>query len=206
MEIDREVWLHVGMALHSTARPDAYELWDEWSQTTTRGNYDPDDCEKAWRSFKPGGAITIATVFELAKKHDCFVPPRVVVEAGMFSDLTKGSGHEWPDEPESLDVATAMAPYPLDALPGIVSAAVTEYLAYGQQPPALVASSALAAVALSAQGLANVARDPQLIGPLSLNFLIVAQSGERKSAADKVFTAALAQWEREQRDALAEQQ
>lgn len=111
---------------------------------------------------------------------------------------------EWPDEPESLDAATASAPYPLDALPGIVGAAVTEYLAYGQQPPALVASSALAAVALSVQGLANVVRDSQLIGPLSLNLLIVAQSGERKSAADGAFTAALSRWERERRDALAE--
>ncbi len=67
---------------------------------------------------------------------------------------------------------------------------------------ALVASSALAVVSLAAQGLADVARDDHLTGPLSLNFLMVAQSGERKTAADKTIGQVLGEWERERADVL----
>lgn len=109
---------------------------------------------------------------------------------------------EWP-EPQALDREAAQSePYPLDALRGAIGAAVHEYQAYGQQPVALVASSALAVVSLAAQGLADVARDERLTGPLSLNFLIIAQSGERKTAADKALGAALGEWERERADAM----
>src|SRR6185437_5041578 len=67
---------------------------------------------------------------------------------------------------------------------------------------ALVASSALAVVSLAAQGLADVARDERLRGPLPLNFLVIAQSGERKTAADRALGAALGDWERERAEAL----
>ena len=68
----------------------------------------------------------------------------------------------------------------------------------------MVASSALAVVSLAAQGLADVARDDRLCGPLSLNFLVIAKSGERKTAADKALGAALTTWESERADALRE--
>ena len=109
---------------------------------------------------------------------------------------------DWP-EPQSLDRQAAQPePYPMDALPGAIGAAVREYQAYGQQPAALVASSALAVVSLAAQGLADVARDERLCGPLSLNFLIIAQSGERKTAADRALGSMLGEWERERADVL----
>ena len=40
-------------------------------------------------------------------------------------------------------------PYPVDALPSTIRAAVTTYQEYGQQPIPLVASSALSVAALS---------------------------------------------------------
>lgn len=49
-----------------------------------------------------------------------------------------------------------------------------------------------------------MARDERLRGPLSLNFLIIAKSGERKTAADRALGAVLGDWEREQADALRE--
>jgi putative DNA primase/helicase len=115
------------------------------------------------------------------------------------------SATDWP-EPQSLDrQAGQPEPYPLDALPGAVGAAVREYQAYGQQPVALVASSALAVVSLATQGLTDVARDGRLCGPISLNFLVIAQSGERKTAADKALGTALREWERERADTLREE-
>jgi putative DNA primase/helicase len=127
------------------------------------------------------------------------------IESGAVATVTVAtSATDWP-EPQPLDRHAAQPePYLLDALPGAIGAAVREYQAYGQQPVALVASSALAVVSLAAQGLADVARDERLCGPLSLNFLIIAQSGERKTAADKALGATLAEWERERADVLRE--
>lgn len=128
------------------------------------------------------------------------------VESSTIATATVAtSATDWPD-PQSLDREAAQSePYPLDALPGAIGAAVREYQAYGQQPVALVASSALAVVTLAAQGLADVARDERLTGPMSLNFLIIAQSGERKTAADKALGAMLVEWERERADAMRDE-
>ena len=125
------------------------------------------------------------------------------VESGAVAIATPAT--DWP-EPQRLDRQALRAePYPLDALVGVTGAAVREYQSYGQQPVALVASSALAVVSLAAQGLAEVARDERLRGPLSLNFLIIAQSGERKTAADKALGAPLAEWESARAEALRDE-
>ena len=124
------------------------------------------------------------------------------VEIRASASATVATAIEWP-EPQSLDREAAQPePYPVGALPGVIGEAVREYQAYGQQPIALVASSALAVVSLAAQGLADVARDERLCGPLSLNFLIVAKSGERKTAADRALGATLSEWERERAEGL----
>jgi putative DNA primase/helicase len=49
-------------------------------------------------------------------------------------------------------------------------------------------------MALAAQPLADVARDAHLRSPISLNLLVLAESGERKSAADRVFGRAAQAW------------
>ncbi|CAN5401283.1 hypothetical protein BH10PSE19_BH10PSE19_01760 [soil metagenome] len=93
-------------------------------------------------------------------------------------------------------------PYPTHCLPAIIQNAVVAYHRYGQQPLPLITCSALASVSLACQTLANVARDHLLISPISLFFLVVANSGERKSAADQVFSHAIRQWEIAIRDKL----
>ena len=64
----------------------------------------------------------------------------------------------------------------------------------------MVASAALAQMAMATQGLSDVGRDEVLIGPMSLNVLIVAQSGERKTAVDSAFSKAAKLWEQENRE------
>ncbi|MGH6898236.1 MAG: YfjI family protein [Geminicoccaceae bacterium] len=110
----------------------------------------------------------------------------------------------WP-EPEPLVAEHEKpAPYPIDALPPIIRNAVLSYQAFGQQPVELVACSALAAAALAIQGLGDVDRDGgNLVGPCSLSFVIVAKSGERKSACDKRMRRALTGWGRETLDEQA---
>ena len=82
-------------------------------------------------------------------------------------------------------------PYPVSALPPLLQDAVVEAQSFVQSPGALVACSALSALSPAAQGLANVRRDHQLVGPVSLYILAVAESGERKSTCDRIFGTAL---------------
>ncbi len=93
-------------------------------------------------------------------------------------------------------------PYPLYALPPIIQNAISAYQQYGQQPLPLIACSALANVSLACQTLGNVARDRMLVSPVSLYFLVVANSGERKSAADYAFSQAIREWQLQTRDKL----
>ncbi|MGH8850613.1 MAG: YfjI family protein [Casimicrobiaceae bacterium] len=91
-----------------------------------------------------------------------------------------------------------MQPYPVVALPASVREAVEEVQAFTQAPAALIAASALSAISVAAQGLANVQRDEGLTGPIGLWFLTIAESGERKSTADGHFTHAIREYETEQ--------
>ncbi|WP_159717923.1 YfjI family protein [Geminicoccus flavidas] len=88
--------------------------------------------------------------------------------------------------------------YPLHVLPPVMRDAITDVRAYGQQPIALVACSALATASLVTQGLADVARTPSLISPTWLNLLVIAESGERKTTADKRMARAIRQWQQVQ--------
>ncbi|WP_440993596.1 YfjI family protein [Cysteiniphilum litorale] len=92
-------------------------------------------------------------------------------------------------------ISAKQANYPLDALPDIIKDAIQSYAEYGQQPIPLLANSALSNVSLSCQGLANVARDDVLTSPVSMYFITVASSGERKTAADKVFGKGIEDWQ-----------
>ena len=86
-------------------------------------------------------------------------------------------------------------PYPLDALPDIVRAAVEEVLAFVKAPVPLVASSALAAISLAAQAHVDIKRAEKLQGPCSLFLLTIADSGERKSTCDGFFTKVIRDYE-----------
>lgn len=108
----------------------------------------------------------------------------------------------WP-EPEPLTAQGESQPYPVGALPPLLRYAVVEAQSFVQSPAALVACSALSALSLAGQGLTNVRRDHQLVGPVSIYILAVAESGERKSTCDRIFGAALRDWERDQANACA---
>jgi putative DNA primase/helicase len=105
----------------------------------------------------------------------------------------------WP-EPESLTRITAAAPYPTDSLPEVVRLAVREVQGFAKSPVAMVACSALANLSLAAQAHYNVARAEKLSGPISLYFLVVAESGERKSTCDGIFSKVLRDYENQQHE------
>jgi len=108
----------------------------------------------------------------------------------------------WP-QPARLESVASCQPYPIDALPDILRCAVQEVQSYVQSPVAMVASSALAAVAAASQAHFDVARDASLIGPTSLNLLVLGDSGERKTSSDRYFNRPILKYEAESRTRLA---
>ena len=109
---------------------------------------------------------------------------------------------QW-QQPLALHQDITATAYPIGALPTSIHDAVLSYHAYGQQPLALLACSALSNISLACQGLANVARDKMLVSPVSLYFLIISPSGSRKSAADNAFGQAIKAWEEKTREKIA---
>ncbi len=110
------------------------------------------------------------------------------------------AGTLWP-EPQPLTASHAPEPYPLDALPDTVRAAVEEVAGFVKAPLPMVASSALAALSLAIQAHVDIKRAEKLHGPTGLFLLTIADSGERKSTCDGFFTKAIRDYEAEQTEA-----
>ncbi|MBC8508502.1 MAG: DUF3987 domain-containing protein, partial [Chloroflexi bacterium] len=113
---------------------------------------------------------------------------------------TKKDNSSWPD-PQPLTSKVDPEPYPLDALPDTIRAAVEEVQGFTQAPIPLVASSALAALSLAIQAHADVKRAEKLTGPVGLYLLTIADSGERKSTSDGFFMQAIREFESNQAEA-----
>jgi putative DNA primase/helicase len=116
--------------------------------------------------------------------------------------LSADPGKHWP-KPQPLAFSVPAEPFPLDALPPIIRAAVVEVTDFTQAPIALAVGSALGAVATAGQALIDVARASRLTGPVSLNLLTIADSGERKSTVDGFFTQAILNHQSRQADLMA---
>lgn len=87
--------------------------------------------------------------------------------------------------PLQLHNLEAGTPYPIEALGKVLGGAVSAIVEAVQVPDALAAQSVLMAAAMAAQAHGNVLRGGQLF-PLSLFGLTVAESGDRKSASDRL--------------------
>lgn len=119
----------------------------------------------------------------------------------LDAEAAAGSGDGWP-RPQPLTAKTDAQPYPLDALPDVVGGAVAEVQAFVQAPDALVAGCALSAVSLSCQAHIDVERAEGLGGPVGLYLLTGAESGERKTTADKILTKVIRDHEARQAEAM----
>ncbi|MCL1861497.1 MAG: YfjI family protein [Proteobacteria bacterium] len=121
-------------------------------------------------------------------------------EAIKLWDEPETSSSDWPP-PQPLSVKVAARPYPCDALPQTLRAAIDEVQSFVQAPYPLVASSALGALSTACQTLVDVQRAQRLIGPCSLYLLAIADSGERKTSCDNYFIKAISDWQKAQEEA-----
>ena len=93
---------------------------------------------------------------------------------------------------------SARLPYPINDLGPALAAATRFIIAESQCAPELAAQVVLAAASLAAQGVANVVLSPpKRVIPLSLFLTTVADSGERKTTAEKMVMSTIAECERE---------
>lgn len=90
-------------------------------------------------------------------------PPPIFTAAAGWPDAAEVTPQPFESQPDAAE------PFPLHVLPVIAREAVEQYQKYGQQPAALVASSALAAMSLATQSLADVSRGLGLDSAISLN-------------------------------------
>lgn len=174
----REVWLQVGMALHSTDAPDAFEYWDAWAQTSPK--YDQNDSLRTWASFREDRAdgIHIESLFRWA--YDAgwagTKPTPVPVEALEFAQ----------------PVIPAHSPDSLLSIPGALQACVAFHNASAPRPqPALAVACALA---LGSVACARKYRRMPGNNWTSLYFVTVALSSAGKehsrTVIDQAITAA----------------
>ena len=67
---DRGEWIEIGMSLHSTGAEDAFELFCEWSEGQDYPDYNAEDCERVWDSFKEkGSGVGLGTVYYRARDN-----------------------------------------------------------------------------------------------------------------------------------------
>lgn len=117
-------------------------------------------------------------------------------------NLNSESNFIW-DKPSDLITKAQATPYPIESMPTDLRRAIEEVVDFVQCPISLAASSALSALSLSCQHLANVKRAESLISPVSLYFLAIAESGERKSTVDNYFTKQIGIWQNDKHSSLS---
>lgn len=154
---DRDSWLKIGMALHSTGHPQALEAWCNWSGQSAK--YDPQDARRVWASFRHG-SITIATLHHMAE-----------VAA------------PWPTPEDYLPEREPAPPYPLEALPPLSREAAAAIAYHVDAPVALAAQCVLGTLVYLAQRAVNAPdiSHSQDGMPASLFLLTEGDSGERKT-------------------------
>lgn len=64
---DYHIWMQIGMALHSTGHPVAFEIWDIWSNSSQK--YQTGKCAEKWQTFRNDGGIKLATIFHYFQEH-----------------------------------------------------------------------------------------------------------------------------------------
>jgi hypothetical protein len=156
-------------------------------------------CERNGLVKEEGRSACLATIRSGLHRAANDPPPMLEERrrTAVASDPAADVGAPWP-VPESLVSKADPAPYPVDALPGVVCEAVAEVNAFVKAPIEMAAMSAISAMSLAIQAHVDVERASRLTGPVGVFTIAVAESGERKSTLDGFFIGAIRQYEKEQ--------
>jgi putative DNA primase/helicase len=86
-DVEREIWVRVGMAIKSELGDGGFDPWNDWSQQGS--GYSAADARDAWRSIKAGGKVKIGTLFGIAKDHGFEFPEPGAVQTSARSPEAK---------------------------------------------------------------------------------------------------------------------
>ncbi|MGA7324703.1 MAG: DUF3987 domain-containing protein [Rhodomicrobium sp.] len=193
------------MALRKDLGEEGFNIWDQWSKSAS--NYDVLDQQSKWRSFQRDDGVGLGTIFMLAKQHG-WQPYSEIKEANGTATQSESSslgGNNGPplyEEPLPLvQPLTPAEEFPVDALGNVLGAlAKALHETAVQSPLSICGTAGLAAAALATQAHRDVVLPTGQKAPLSLYFLVIAQSGERKSATDAKALEPVRRHERSLRD------
>jgi hypothetical protein len=191
---DRWIWPQSSTGEAGVVRLDDGRIYSHHPNDVLAGDYSH-DAFSVWATLEHAGDQYAAVRAAAAMLGMSASTRGAAIEPDAFPSVA-----EWP-EPQPLTAKIDPRPYPIDALPPAIRAAVDEVGQFVQAPVALVVSSALAALSAAAQGHVDVRRAERLQGPSGLFVLAIADSGERKSTLDSFFTGAIRDYERQQAEA-----
>ena len=126
-------------------------------------------------------------------------------DEAIAEEARESINEAWP-KPEPLwDPVQLRSDYPTDALGPMLGRAARDLEEVVQAPLALCANALLGVAALVVQGHADLTLPHGQTCPLSLFFLTVAHSGERKSAIDRIVMRAVVAKEKKAMENLEEE-
>lgn len=80
-----EEWIAIGMALHHASHGTAYQIWEDWSATSSKHN--PKQMEYKWHSFgKSANPVTVGTLIHYAEKGGWTMPVEFTHDMHLESD------------------------------------------------------------------------------------------------------------------------
>lgn len=91
---DRDRWVQMGMAVKSEMGDDGFELWRDWSAKAP--SYNKKAAIATWKSFKPTGGVTIASLFHEAKaggwrSDGSYIPPTLAERKALEAERAAAS-------------------------------------------------------------------------------------------------------------------
>ena len=90
-DVGYDTWVRMGFACHSGLGDAGFDLWDEWSQRSSK--YDAAFTAKTWRYFKPDGGVTVGSLFYLAnqsgwrRSNESDDRPEILLEGGNLPEI-----------------------------------------------------------------------------------------------------------------------
>ena len=205
-------YLDIGMALHDHfgGSRQGFSLWCQWASNST-SKFTQENAEDKWRSFSPrSDGIKIGTLLELAEQGGwCGLKRNNNPQyRSQGSPRSPESGHNYSEELDGpyplISDHLAEKPFPVDALGETLGGAARAIRQMIMAPLSLCGNSVLAAAAATVQGHYDVempfGRKNTQTRPCSEYFATIAETGERKSGADREATMEMEQWELDQQD------
>lgn len=205
-DVGYDDWIKTGMAIHAELGDAGFDVWDAWSQRSTK--YPGTAAlRNHWRSFHDGG-VTGATLYGLASTAGWRAPRPVGAthspEARSFNSGDSGGSDSEPEWPDPMLPGSIRVPaIPASILPGAVGEMARAVADSTQTPEAMATLLSLSILATVLQRQVEVAPfGDDYTEPLALWTLMAMQSGSRKTAVINALTAPLLRWEKLQRDRL----